>query len=122
MRWLEGGSCTGVGAPQAGSCSVDWPRRSGMAPRFSPVSWCSVRPGPGPLAKIARHFERWVLLVGTEVDHEAKELNTTHAMAPISDAVLVHRVTSESKGALPGDVVKLVGPQHGRELRRNRVG
>jgi hypothetical protein len=97
-------------------------------------------PGAGALGEgLGDVFERWVLLVGSEVDHEAEALNTTYAIADIGEDTLsrarhagleavalarklagahVQRVHSESKWALPRDVVKLVGPKHRRILKR----
>lgn len=101
-------------------------------------------PGAGALgAELNDAFDRWVLLVGTEVDHEARGLNTTYAIADVSDKTLarahqaglegvalarelanghVFRLRSESRWALPGDVMKLVEPRHRRILRSHARG
>jgi hypothetical protein len=101
-------------------------------------------PGAGALGQgLNDIYELWVLLVGTEVDHEAKELNTTYAMADVSEDTLsrarhagleavaltrelagthVERVRSESKWALPRDVLKLIGPEHRRVLKEHARG
>ena len=98
-------------------------------------------PGTGALGEhLMDAFERWVLLVGTEVDNEATTLSTTYEMADISDDTLaqarqagleavglardlaaghVHRVRSESKWAMPDDVMRLVGHKQRRVLREH---
>jgi hypothetical protein len=98
-------------------------------------------PGAGALGEgLADQFERWVLLVGTEADHEARALNTTYAVADLGDRTLARarqgglegvalardlagahaiRVRTQTRWALPREVYKLVEPQHRRVLRRH---
>lgn len=101
-------------------------------------------PGAGALGQgLNDIYERWVLLVGTEVDHEAEELNTTYSMADVSEDTLsrarhagleavalarelagthLERVRTESTWALPSDVLKLVGPAHRQVLKEHARG
>lgn len=101
-------------------------------------------PGAGALGHgLSDVFERWVLVVGTEVDRVAEELNTSYGMADLSDATLsrarqtgleavalaralaaahVERVRSGLKWALPGYVVNLVGREHRRVLMEHGRG
>jgi hypothetical protein len=101
-------------------------------------------PGAGALGQgLHDAYERWVLLVDTEVDHEAESLTTTSSVADISDGTLarasqagleavalarvltaahVRRVQSHSKWALPLDALKLVSRQQRRVLRKHAHG
>lgn len=128
-------------------CAAGWQllRRLAKALRHgSPVLPRELVLGPPGTGALGEHlmdaFERWVLLVGTEVDNEATTLSTTYEMADISDDTLaqarqagleavglardlaaghVHRVRSESKWAMPDDVMRLVGHKQRRVLREH---
>jgi hypothetical protein len=88
-------------------------------------------------------FERWVLLVETEIDREADALNTQYAAADISDGTLaltraagleavalsraladahVQRVQTQSKWAFPREALKLAEPQQRRLIKEHARG
>lgn len=104
-----------------------------------PREWVVGQPGVGALGNgVADPFDRWVLLVSTSVDLDAKHLHTETVPADLSDQTLARarhagleavslareltgahaqRVRSESKWALPSDVVNLVDHRHRKVLR-----
>lgn len=98
-------------------------------------------PGAGALGRgLEDSFDRWVLLLDTEVDQPNRALETAYVMADISERTLargyqaglnavamarevtaahVHRVTSQSKWAMPRHVLKLVGRDTARVLKEH---
>jgi hypothetical protein len=97
-------------------------------------------PGGGVLGRgLEDRFERWVLLVETEVDTENARINTAYASGDLSDGTLarayqagldavalaraitglhVVRVRTESKWGFPREVFKLVSTEHAIVLKR----
>jgi len=89
-------------------------------------------PGAGVLGEgLEDRFRRWVLVVETTADHTARTHETSYAGADIGDDTLgrarqggldaialtkqlaeghAHRVTTQSKWALPRDSIKLIPP------------
>jgi hypothetical protein len=96
-------------------------------------------PGAGSLGKgMTDVFDRWVLLLNSEVDRDAAHIDTHYAIADLSDGTLsrahqagldavalareisaahVHRVRSRSRWAMPEEALRLVAPAHARVLR-----
>lgn len=101
-------------------------------------------PGAGMLGEgLADRFGRWVLVVETTVDHNARTHETSYASADLDDETLgrarqggldaialtkqladghAHRVLTQSTWALPRDSMKLISPALRRILKEHARG